>query len=163
MDAIKQEIWQEYVPYFLEAQELLTKTDWFADGWLYVAWQNDAFGTASGQLFRQSWRNENRNGVHFDSWIGQKELETKVVRLALHAHKDYPHSKKLIPLIAEQAKEVVKDWKGCKLSANSPMQPLTLELRLDKENLAQQLVEVYAKVSQLGTMIDKNIAELNAQ
>lgn len=157
---IEKETWQAYVPYFVEAQQKLEQTDWFINnGWQYVTWENTRFDTVSGQLYKANWFNHKRNGIHFDSWIGPKELEQHIIPVALHAHGDFPGGKKIIPFLAESVKLIAQDWEGCTITPGSPFQPLILKLPFTKETLVAQLLKMYAQVAQLGTTIDYTIAE----
>ena len=163
MANVGQLTWQAYVPYFLEAQKRLEQTDWFKrDGWQYVTWENVRFENVTGQLYKANWYNHKRNGIHFDSWIGQKELEQKVLPVALHAHGDFPRGKKIIPLLAERCQQVAGNWSDCTIAAVSPFQPLIIKTPFTDETLVTQLLTVYARVAQLGSSIDQAIAEMLA-
>lgn len=159
---IQQETWPQYVPYYLELKQKLEKATWFGDGWLYAAWENIQFSTASSQLYKAHWYNQDKSGIHFDCWIGQKELETHTVPIALHAHKDFPKSREFIGLFAQRAAPLVADWENCTLSENSPFQPLILKTRYSRDTFVSQLEQNYLKIQVLGSLIDQTITDVLA-
>jgi|GEM_PF-2352307 len=159
---IQQETWPQYVPYYLELKQKLEKAAWFGDGWLYDAWENTPFSTASGQLYKAHWYNQNKNGIHFDCWISEKEVETRKISIALHAHKDFPKAREFIKLFAQRVTPLVADWKDCSLSETSPRQPLIITTRYTPDTLVSQLEQNYQRIQALGPLIDQTIADVLA-
>jgi hypothetical protein len=137
---------------------------WFTAGWKT---RIDTFPTSGGaglQLYRAEWFNDDGMGIHFETWITDKEEAKKSVRIVMHVlHQDTFPGTKLKrstfskPFLA-QARDLVEGWEGYKLS-NSTMKVLSRDVRYE-EDATDQLVEEFGRVQELGSIVDRILEEV---
>jgi hypothetical protein len=160
MSVVNEAEWQSYLPQYQELKQRLEAADWFvANDWQYTIVLDEASGIISSQLSKPSWYNQNRNGVHFDCWLGQKQLDEGAVPIALHAHQDFPNGPKLCGLFIERSKDLVGQWQDFNLFPGNPFQPISTKVVFTKDTLVTELAAQFARIQQLGVIIDKAIEE----
>ena len=138
----------------------LRTADWFSDGW---ETRLDTFPKSGGsglQLFRDLWFNQDGMGIHFETWITDREMQQKKTRLVLHVlHQDTFPGTRLKraafsrPFVKE-ARGMIETWKGYKVS-NSTMKVFSRDVRFGDDDLIEKLSAEFAKVQQLGCIVDR--------
>lgn len=124
----------DFAPYFSEFQaaakilkeqdstkEWETRVSYFPD-------EKNPDGVAI-QFSKPGWFNDDGKGIHFETWVTEKEIMTKKLKFVLHVlHQDvFPGSEKkawdfLWPFLEDQAViNYVADWKGFKMGRSTPI------------------------------------------
>lgn len=121
-------------PYYSEFQDVANAVKAFkpAGSWIArVAYFPDE-KTPKGvgiQLSRPNWFNEEGMGIHFETWITEKEIQSKKLKFVLHIlHQDFfPDTQKkpwdlIFPLVEDKAiLDHVAAWKGFKMGRTVPI------------------------------------------
>lgn len=110
------------------------------------------------QLSRPGWFNESGKGIHFETWIMEKELATKKLRFVMHVlHQDFfPGTEKrpwafLWPFLEDpDVMRFAQEWKGFKLGRSVPLKGE----RKFADTPTDVIVAEFAHFRQLGDKID---------
>lgn len=111
------------------------------------------------QLAKTHWFNQNGKGIHFETWVTEKEIETQKLKFALHIlHQDYfPNTEKkpwdfIWPFVDDEfVIEYVSKWNGFKMGRTVPLKG---ERRF-KESTSIVIGEEFTRFLALGESIDR--------
>lgn len=119
-------------------------------------------------VFRVSWLNSDHKGIHFETFLGPRELKKQETTLALHMfHHDYiPGTQvkptKLSRAVIEATYNKISKWKGYKFKTGMyGTQPFKLVLDLSSGTFEEDLVkELECLCRELGPVIDAKLTEI---
>jgi len=110
------------------------------------------------QFSKSGWFNEDGKGIHFETWVTEKEIESKKLKFVLHVlHQDFfPGTQKkawdfLWPFLEDEAViEYVSKWKGFKMGRSTPIKGE----RKFNESVGTIVVEEFSRFAPIGDRID---------
>jgi hypothetical protein len=160
MQGLELAIQQEFLAILENLKTCLAREEWFKAGWECAITGLDGFATC--QLYRPVWLEVGpKRPVHFESFIGQAQLEQNLLPVALHAHPTFPQHEQFARLFLERSRETVVSWPGYELATGpASFQLLSTRLPFTKERLADQLFTELGRVAVLGELIDRLIDEI---
>jgi len=159
---------KKLLPYekeFEAARDILLKKK-EAKGWdVRVFYFMDPKDTNGGgiQLAKTNWINEDGLGIHFETWVTEKEMKTKKLKFVMHVlHQTYFPGTEikpaafLFPFWEDQDMiDHVTAWKGMKLGRSNPIKG---EMRF-KETTTDLIVEVFSQFLPLGPAVDRALKQ----
>ena len=157
------EEWKQYLAIYQELSERLARQPWFADGWEtrfdYLNRENPRGVWL--QLVRKSWFD---GAIHLETWVNNSVLESKATPVVLHVETSIPKhgisrndfSKRLL----ERSGELIQRWEGYQIKPHYAMEPFSTRLPCTHETLAAGLEAEFARLQQLGSVIDDTIDEV---
>jgi hypothetical protein len=116
------------------------------------------------QLSKPGWFNDDGRGIHFETWITEKEIESKKLKFVLHVlHQDFfPGTEKkawdlLWPFLEDKAViDLVSEWKGFKMGRTHPVKGE----RKFKDSLVDVVAEEFTRFSPIGDRIDVHLKKI---
>lgn len=110
-------------------------------------------------MFKVGWFNQNQKGIHFEVYIGDREMERQKTHLVMHVlHSDtFPGTDLqrdafIRPFLAT-SHGIWKRWKGYRVSETT-MTVLSSEVRFTDETLVDVLFHRFTQIQELGTIVD---------
>lgn len=119
-------------------------------------------------VFRPNWFNEDRQGIHFETFLGAKEWRSKQIQIAMHIfHVDNIPGTKIkrrvvaVPFV-DEIYEMVSGWDGYKFRTGKyGAHPFTKLLSFEYETLESQLSSELLKLClELGPRMDRVLSSL---
>ncbi|HNB22853.1 MAG TPA: hypothetical protein PKZ32_10555 [Candidatus Melainabacteria bacterium] len=116
-------------------------------------------------VFRPNWFNENRSGIHIETFMGPKEWKKKQIQIALHIfHTETIPNTTLkrrafaVPFV-DAIYDQVSSWKGYKFRVGKyGAHPFTKILSFDEEQFESRLAEELLRLClELGPKIDETL------
>jgi hypothetical protein len=157
------EEWQVYLAIYQEVSDRLARQPWFSDGWEtrfnYLNRENPRGVWL--QLIRKHWFD---GALHLETWINNTVLQNGATPVVLHVETSIPRdginrndfSKRFL----ERSGELIQSWDGYEIKPNYAMEPFSTRLPFTKATLAAVLEAEFARLQQLGTVIDATIEEV---
>ena len=148
----------KFQPYHVEFDSLrneLKKTAWGRD-WNFRA---EMFGEprirgASIRMWKKRWPEE----IHFESWIGNADIERGSATLAFHIETplgDFGvRRNEFNRMLIERGAERMDDWKGFTLSPRS-FQTIKRHVPFKQGDIAKALTPEFTRLQRLGEVIDQ--------
>ncbi|HEY9677894.1 MAG TPA: hypothetical protein V6C76_07780 [Drouetiella sp.] len=146
--------------------------EWFADGWIVSV---HPFPSAPAtpecitlHVFRNNWFNNDRQGIHFETFIGEREWTNKKVSLAMHIfHTPFVGDTKIArrdvarPFV-DQIHDTVASWPGYKFRAGKyGAHPFTKMVVLDDSLHQAELTREIARLClHLGPEMERVLAKV---
>lgn len=122
-------------------------------------------------VFRPNWFNEDRQGIHFETFMGRKEWKRKQIQLAMHIfHVDCIPGTKIkrrvvaVPFV-DEIYEMVSGWEGYKFRTGKyGSHPFTKVLSFQYETMESQLCKELLKLClELGPKMDGILSSVCGQ
>ncbi len=116
-------------------------------------------------VFRPNWFNEDRQGIHFETFLGPKEWKKKQVQIAMHIfHVEHVPGTSVkrraiaVPFV-DEIYDVVSSWDGCKFRTGKyGAHPFTKILSFEYEEFEVQLSEELLRLClELGPKMDRTL------
>ena len=148
----------KFQPYHDEFDSLrkgLKKMAWAKD-WNFKA---EMFGEPRirGASIRM-WKKRRPEEIHFESWIGNADIERGSATLAFHLETplgDFGvRRNEFNRLLIERGAEMMGDWKGFTLSPRS-YQTIKRHVRFEQGKIAEALTPEFSRLQRLGEPIDQ--------
>ncbi len=153
--------------YLTAVGERLSQNAWFATGWLYSVHQFPAEPSppdcATLHVFKQNWFNDERQGIHFETFLGPKEWKKQVIPVMMHIfHTDLIPGTSVkrravaTPFVDEVFDEV-SSWPNYLFRVGKyGAHPFTCSVKFEFDSLAQQLENEFSRMClELGPVMDK--------
>ena len=138
-----------------------------SDGWLTSVHQYPPLPAAAEvftlHVYRANWFNEDRQGIHFETFIGPKEWKKKQIQIAMHIfHTETIPGTSLkrravaVPFV-DSIYDMVEGWDGYVFRAGKyGAHPFTKILAFEVETLEQQLADELLRLClKLGPKMDE--------
>lgn len=154
------------------AADLLGKNDWFLRDWLYSV---HAFPPAPApgesmtlHVFRPGWFNDDKKGIHFETFLGPKEWKKRQLPIMMHIFHctHIPGTsikrKQVSQPFVDAVFERVSRWDGYIFRAGRyGTQPFTGMLNVEFETADQALADALAQLClELGPTMDETLVSL---
>lgn len=119
-------------------------------------------------IYKDNWHNNDRGGIHFETFVGPKEHKSKSVAVVLHLlhTPTIPGTKikrgELSKLVVDEAFDMISEWPGYKFRVGKyGMQPFTKNLKFEEDTLVTLLAAEFTRLCKnLGPVIDSSLQEL---
>jgi len=116
------------------------------------------------QFSKPGWLNDDGLGIHFETWITEKEIASQKLKFVLHIlHRDFfPGTEKkpwdlIWPLVEDQTiVGLVSNWKGFKMGRTHPIKGE----RKFKDSLADIVAEEFTHFVPIGDRIDTHLKKV---
>lgn len=116
------------------------------------------------QLSKQHWFNEEGRGIHFETWVTDKEIEKKVLKFVMHVlHQEFfPGTEKKpylfnFPFVEnETVIRYVSDWKGFKMGRVNPIKGQ----KRFKESTEDVILSEFTHFTNLGDEVDATLRDV---
>lgn len=150
----------------------LSEHKWFAEDWLFSV---HPFPPAPEDpqsitlhVFRSGWFNDDRQGIHFETFLGPKEWQKRQIPIMMHIFhcplipgttiKRRDVSKPFIDAVFDQ----VSSWSGYKFRAGQyGTHPFTCTLQFEFDTLESQIEGEFSRLClQLGPIMDQTLASV---
>lgn len=141
----------------------MRREKWFAPWRIRVAYFPDkAKPNGVGiQLAKKNWFNDDGMGIHFETWVTAKEIESRKLKFVMHVlHQDhFPGTQKkpwdfLWPFLeCQPVIDLVGGWKGFKMGRSVP---ITGSQRF-KDDVTPPVVAAFEYFRQIGPYVDSTL------
>ncbi|MBX9669807.1 MAG: hypothetical protein K2X93_19440 [Candidatus Obscuribacterales bacterium] len=153
-----------------EAAARLTENDWFRKDWLFSVhgypYPPAAPESVTLHVFRPHWFNQDKQGIHFETSLGEKQWKSGKIPIALHIFHtaEVPGTKikrKVVtkPFI-DSCHKKISTWPGYEFRAGLlGCQPFTKMLAFDFESFDSVVASEISRLCiELGPALDKSLA-----
>lgn len=151
------------------AGERLQQHKWFSTDWLFSVHQfppaPQLAEAVTLHVYRPGWFNEDRQGIHFETFIGPKEWKKRQLPIMMHIFHG-PHvpgtkiaRRKIAQPFVDEVYDLVSSWNGYEFRAGRyGTHPFTCVLDVDFDNIDQQLEREFSRLCrQLGPIMDETL------
>jgi len=149
------------------AASQIRRQKWFKGDWTLQHTQSDPDGTpwVGMQLSKSNWFNDDGMGIHFETWVGEKDLKKSKLPFVLHIlHKPFFPGTDVKAVefmrrwhaIPEPA-ELVSSWPGYKVGRAKPFKG---ERKFDPEDISATIAKEFTRLHILGSYVDQVLQEL---
>jgi hypothetical protein len=154
---------EPYCKQFDQVETQLRGRKWFAPWNIRVSYfpdQKKPNGVGI-QLAKQNWFNDDGMGIHFETWVTAKEIESRKLKFVMHVlHQDFfPETTKkpwdfLWPFLECQAViELVGAWKGFKMGRSVP---ISGSMRFEGD-VTSVVADAFEYFQQIGPHVDSTL------
>ena len=133
---------------FRNLEKMLMDARWFKDGW------NIYNRGEYLQLSKDTWYNHNQGGIHFETYIEERERRKKEFPICVHAEQDCPSQEAFIKALIELEGSRIKSWKGYK-TIGKGYSICERKMPLNTKNLEQRIFQELSRLRQLEAGIEK--------
>lgn len=150
----------------------LAEKDWFASNWMHSVHQFPPLpqpaDCATLHVFRPGWFNEDRQGIHFETFLGPKEWKKQVIPVMMHIfHCDFVPGTKIkrraiaTPFV-DEIYDTVSSWPGYVFRVGKyGAHPFTCTVEFEFETFAEQLAMEFSRMClQLGPVMDNTLDDV---
>ncbi len=167
-----QENIQRYQVFFDQITELLAKKPWFKkEKWIAQPHLFEINGKAeavSFHLFKKTWFNEDRQGIHFETFRDLRLGKDKEVVLTLHLFhtKNIPGTKlkreAVSKIFVDRSEKTIKSWNGYKFRTGKyGTQYFSKSFKVSDKDLHRSVADEFEKLcTVLGPEIDRALKEV---
>lgn len=133
---------------FRSLEKKLTQASWFRDDW------NIYNRGEYLQLYKDSWHNGNQGGIHFETYIEDRERLQKSFPICVHAEEDCPSQARFIEAFMALEGDRIRGWKGYK-AIGKGYTICVRRLPLNVKNLDQRIFEEFSRLRKLESGIQE--------
>ena len=152
---------------FRTAADQLRRLKWFRGDWILQHTESDPGGTpwVGMQLAKSNWFNDDGMGIHFETWVGEKDLKKSRLPFVLHIlhQRLFPGTETTAVefmrrwhTIPEPA-ELISSWPGYKAGRSKPFKG---EHKFDPERISEIVVDEFTRLHVLGSYVDQVLRDL---
>ena len=159
------ESWNLYIeqyPLVMAAYRRMAKSDWFIrGGWVgFVGYYTHGIYL---QLYKAHWYNQGLDGIHFEVALDAGCVARKTASIQLHiTHKSVlPDRDRFNELTIPRMKQQMADWDArYQLSETKLSERINLDVPYTKSTFARRVADEFERLSELGVIVDRALAEL---
>lgn len=151
---------------FAKVEKVLKSKPWFSkEKWLVSHHPFPEFSPdgVTFHVFKKHWFNEDKMGIHFESYLNLDPKKNKKAYITLHAlhYDEFPSSKisrkKFSQPLVDLIYDEVSEWEGYKFRAGKyGLQPFAKHLNATDADFENQLIEELERLCKvIGPKIDK--------
>jgi hypothetical protein len=157
---------------FDQVAHALMGKKWFRDNWLvsvhYFPPEPASPESVTLQVYKSSWFNETRQGIHFEAHLGARELSEKSVPVMMHIFHTttVPGTKlkriKVSQPFVDDVFDTVCHWQGYAFRVGKyGTQPFSCKIKYRDDTFAEQLEEELTRLcKELGPSMDRVLQDL---
>ncbi len=151
------EIFDTYSSAINKCRKEVTKQEWFGGEW----WINTPFyGSAFGfQLAKTSWFNHNGGGIHFEFWIGESEIQIKMLPIVLHFEPNTPDRTLLGTRFQSAIEPVAMNFQDYRINHKAICDKMVKNVKFSKSGLPKLVVAEFNRLQTIAPLIDEIINE----
>ena len=133
---------------FRAIEDEIRQQEWFTRDWqIFVA-------GAFIQIFKNSWRNEKHNGIHFEIYYGKYEIKGKSMKIILHIEGNIKNKEQFAKQLYELSKEELKRLTDYTVRGKG-VTFLIKEIKVDEKTIVDKITKELNRIVFLGKYIDK--------
>lgn len=126
----------------------IRQQEWFTRDWrIFVA-------GAFIQIFKNNWRNEKHNGIHFEIYYGKYEIRENLMYVILHIEGNIKNKEQFAKKLYELAREDLKKLTDYKIRGKG-VTFLTKEVEMDEKTIVDKITKEINRIVFLEKHIDK--------
>lgn len=159
----------------LSVGDRISAADWFDKNWQFSVHQFPPLpqpaDCATFQVFRTDWFNEDRQGIHFETFLGPKEWKKQVIPVMMHIfHCDViPGTtikrRAVATPFVDEVFETVSSWPGYSFRVGKyGAHPFTSAVEFEFDTIVDQLEVEFSKLgSELGPVMEQTLQSVLSQ
>lgn len=157
---------------FSQVVERLSENDWFLNDWLHSVHQfppsPQPAECATLHVYRSDWFNDDRQGIHFESFLGPKEWKKQVIPVMMHIfHCDLIPGTNIkrravaTPFV-DEVFDKVSSWPGYVFRVGKyGAHPFTCTVEFEFATFADKLAIEFSRLClELGPVMDKTLKDV---
>lgn len=157
---------------FSNVVERLSEHDWFKRDWLHSVHQFPPLpqpaDCATLHVYRAGWFNDDRQGIHFETFLGPREWKKQVVPVMMHIfHCDLiPGTsikrRAIATPFVDEVFDRVSSWPGYSFRVGKyGAHPFTCNVEFQFDTIADQLDKEFSRLClELGPVMDKTLCSV---
>jgi hypothetical protein len=131
---------------FDELIQHIKSAPWFTEDW-------DIYRDGNYiHIFKKTWHEKNHNGVHFETYIGDSQLENGSFPIVLHAEKDVPNRDAFVQRVIME----IRSQEGFEIGVND-YTILRKEVDLQKETFVADVLKTLKEMQFIVAFVDQHL------
>ncbi len=146
------EIFNQFSSTINKTRKALIAQDWFEGNWrLNLSFSGAGF---KFQLSKTTWHNHDGQGIHFEFWLGDTEIQRKELPLVLHFEPDTPQRKKFGERFKSAFSKLEGEFSDDKINHRAICDKLQKNEKFTKNGLPPLVVRECSRLQKIAPIIN---------